>query len=90
MLTWDEFDEPCGAGSAHYQIVRCHGGIIGFGPPQNRISAVVIPVVLRGVIQGQTFVRQLTCELVRQRMKLPVVKFIGFFSSTKANLRNAP
>jgi hypothetical protein len=82
MLTWDEFDEPCGAVFARYQIVRRNGAIVGFGPPQNRISAVAIPVVLRWVIQGQTF--------VRQRIKPPVVKLSGFFSATKTNLRNAP
>lgn len=90
MLTWDEFDEPCGAGFARYQVFRRNGAMVGFGPQQNRISAVAIPVLLRGVVQGQAFVRQLTFEFVRQRVKPPVVKLSGFFSATKANLRNAP
>ena len=90
-LTWDEFDEAWSPRFAGDQIVRRTGKLAGFGPPQNQTSAVAAQVVMRAEIQGQTLVRQLlSCELLRQRITPLPAKLSGFFSSAKANLRNAP
>lgn len=91
MLTWDEFDEAWSPRFAGYQIVRRTCELVGFGPPQNQTSTVAAHVVMRAEIQGQTPVRQLLpCELLRQRITPLPAKLSGFFSSTKANLRNVP
>ena len=92
MLTWDEFDEPNSAPWAHYLAI-CRNVTVAPFEPTNAPVAVVMKAL--GLMLGAS--RRLKTagwvtlpKLARLPAKLQPGKANGFFSASKANLRNAP
>jgi hypothetical protein len=93
MLTWDDLDEPNYLPLAqHYLIIRRNRAVVPF--EASKTPAALVMQAL-GLMLGAN--RKLTSgNLVnlfkqgRQALKSQTGKLNGFFSASKANLRNAP
>ena len=92
MLTWDETVEQKCLPLAHYQIIRRECAVIPFD--SSKTPAALVMQAL-GLMLGAN--RSLTsANLVdlpkrgRLSIKPQMGKLNGFFSASKANLRNAP
>ena len=92
MLTWDDLDESNYLPPAHYQIIRRNGAVVSFEASKTPAASVMRAL---GLMLGTN--RNLTsANLVAlpQRGSLSIKsqtgKLNGFYSASKANLRNAP
>lgn len=91
MLIWEETETPERYPFAQYQIIRRNGAVVPFEPAKRGfsfVSAVLIGGRLKKSIPALDGLRCYS----RQRLGTINLKqiFNGFFSATKANLRNAP
>lgn len=89
MLTWDEVEEPNIGLLAHYQIIRRYGAVVPFEP--SKIANVMMEelIAVRGTCAFICGPALLSAKLPSS-LKLQSGKANGFFSASKANLRNAP
>ena len=92
MLTWDELDDSNDVPLSHYQIIRRDCAVIPFDPSKTPAALVMqAPGSMRGANWklASTNLTDLTNQgslLTKSQMG----KLNGFFSASKANLRNAP
>lgn len=92
MLAWNESDGLNHSPFAHYQIMRRDGAVIPFEP--SRISVVVVIRALGLVFGGNRKPTSDSVGVMAEKGTLSTrtqtAKQSGFFSASKANLRNAP
>ena len=92
MLTWDELDESNGGPLTHYQVIRHHGAVIPFEP--NKMPAALVMQALGLMLRTNLKLAIPRSIVLPKRGGLSnnsqTGKLNGFFSASKANLRNAP
>lgn len=91
MLTWDEIEVPRCATFAPYAIIRRNGEIVAFEPRKSALAHTSEPLVFGRLTSLFVAPGGLRSD-VRQRLGIVNLKqkSSGFFSASKANLRNAP
>ena len=92
MLTWNEVVEPNNGPFANYQIIRRNGAVVPF---ESANAPVAVVMNALGLMLGKrqhlkTAGLVALSKLLRLPVKLQPGKAHGFFSASKANLRNAP
>lgn len=92
MLAWNESDGLNHLPFAHYQIIRRDGAVIPFEPSHISVVAVIRALGLvscenRKPTSGSVGVMADRGSLFTRTQ---TIKQSGFFSASKANLRNAP
>lgn len=92
MLTWDELDESNYLPLAHYQIIRRNGAVVPF--EASKTPAAVVMQALGLMLGANRKLANPDLAAVPQRGSLSIKsqtgKLNGFYSASKANLRNAP
>lgn len=91
MLTWYEFDEPNSGLLAHHQIIHRSGALALFEPTKAPVAVVMTALgLLLGASSLKTASSVALSKLARRPIKLQPDKASGFFTASKANLRNIP
>jgi hypothetical protein len=92
MLTWDELDEPNGGPLAHYQVIRRNGTVVPFEP--SKTPSALVMQALGWMFPANRKLASPSSVALPKRGSLSIRsqagKLSGFFSASKANLRNAP
>ena len=92
MLTWDDLDESNYLPLAHYQIIRRNGAVVSF--EASKTPAALVMQALGLVLSAHRKLANQNLVALPLRRSLSIksqtAKQSGFFSASKANLRNAP
>lgn len=91
MLTWDESVEPNYLPPAHYQMVRRNGAVVPFEASKTPAALVMQALGLMLGACRRLANPNLMALLKRGNLSIKpqTTKQSGFFSASKANLRNA-
>lgn len=92
MLTWDELDGSNHSPLAHYQIIRRNCDVIPFEPSTTPVALVMQALGMMLSANRKLVSASLGALPKRGRLarRTQAAKQSGFFSASKANLRNAP
>ena len=91
MLTWEDSQVPTRDAFTRYQIIRRSGNLVPFEPEKPAAAFTSEVAAVRRLTNAAVALDGL-CSYSRQRLGMLNLKqkSRGFFSASKANLRNAP
>ena len=91
MLIWEDIEIPKSDVFALYQVIRRSGAVVSF-ELERSVAAFVCEVVAVGRLMNAIVALDELRSYSRQRLGIVNLKqkSNGFFSASKANLRNAP
>ena len=92
MLAWNESDGLNHSPFAHYQIIRRNGAVIPFEPSRITVAVVIraLGLVFCGNRKPTSGSVGVLAAMGALSLRAQTAKQSGFFSASKANLRNAP
>jgi hypothetical protein len=91
MLTWEEIEIQRRDAFAHYQIIRRKGAVVSFEAGKSTLAFLSAVFFMEKLTNSTVALNDLR-SFARQRLGMVNLtqKSSGFFSASKANLRNAP